>query len=295
MESPRKRPPCLSNPRHPRHPRLHAFMHRDPAFQSIPPDGERMASLHANDADDAMQSTRASHAGHTHTGPRDPVPAPPAPSVKEQPVSSPKQTSDTRKRPSARCHAIEAGLLMPAGTQTRDQQTLDAESLTQVDYSDVAGPDPDMLTIAWRRAKRRSVPTKSTELRQQLLAFAAFTNNRPRPSKYRKERSSWQMVVHGQEVLEAVLTPDEIATLDRGKTVKTDGRHIEDAVIGFLCEFDRDDVHSLSKLFFEHRGERPPFVWFTYVLKRAFGVELTRQSRNRDRAEYHVVRLAMRK
>ena len=149
---------------------------------------------------------------------------------------------------SRRARAVSDGYVMLAPRDAPDahsSSTSDTTSETRSSKvwtgSAIRDSEVAMTTPEWRIAKRKAFTL--VELKAQLASFVAFTNAQPRPSLYKPERLSWQLLVLGQEVLEIALRPRTITVLGRTGCVTVDNAdRIVAGVSALLSGFEPDDL-----------------------------------------------------
>ena len=203
------------------------------------------------------------------------------------------QTRSRRVPDSERANALLAGhiLSVPGNVfgEPRGQEFIRA-------HVGAAAPTKCMLTAKWRWTMLKQF--SRAELVLKASECAAFTEADPQPALYRHARRSWQLLVFGAEVIEAMLAESEICKLKRGEIVETlDIPELERAVKAFLRSFSAEEKDVLFALLWDFRSEErncTSWRWFIHVISHVFGMEAWRRTRNRGRPSYNEGRIAVR-
>lgn len=144
-------------------------------------------------------------------------------------------------------------------------------------------------TLSQLRCWTKRQEATSAQLREQLGELLTRTLQRADPNLevHKHSRRSHKMLVHAQEVLEAVVTPAETALLTSFKAVAVKSTAVGLGVGTVLAKYTKSEISELSALFFDKPGPRDPYPWFRKVTEATFGLTVERGSKNRSRPKYN--------
>ena len=172
--------------------------------------------------------------------------------------------------------------------QARTRWGIGAEKVDEDFYTTHVFKGDDILHRLKRFRWRIQVSSESLRQSFSSLMSRSLAQADPNLELWKHKRRSYMMVIHGQELLEAVLEPADIATLNKMQAVQLKDTLILDGVAAARQRYSLESVRELASLFFSKPlQERDDFAWFSKVMRGAFHLDVSRASRNRGRAGYH--------